>query len=447
MKVFALVGKPNVGKSTLYNRLAKKRLAIVHEQPGVTRDRNLAMINYKGFKFFLIDTGGFEPESKEAIPQKMREQSQLAVEEADGILFITEKDSGWTPQDEGIFEFLRRSQKPVYFAVNKIDSEKHEASMAEFYESGCGDIFPISAAHGRGIPDLLQAVAADFPEIVEGASETGADDEILSIAIVGRPNAGKSSLLNQFVGENKQIVHDSPGTTRDPVDHIYKYHGQSFRLIDTAGIRKKSRVSFVLDKYSMVAALKSIERADVVLLVIDAAEGVVEQDARIAGLILERGKAVILVINKWDLVEKDSKTMDKAKDDLRDKLSFVSFAPSLFISAKTGQRVHKIMEKVLEIQKEYQKRIQTSDLNQILQSILARHQPPSVGSRRVKLFYATQVATRPPTFIITSNAPNYIRESYHRFMMSQFRHFFGFEGTPIRIFWRDKNKRKLNEEA
>ena len=447
MKVFALVGKPNVGKSTLFNRLAKKKLAIVHEQPGVTRDRNLAMINYKGYRFLLIDTGGFEPESKEAIPQKMREQSQLAVEEADGIFFITEKDSGWTPQDQGIFDFLRRSQKPVYFAVNKIDSDKHEASLAEFYESGHGDIYPVSAAHGRGIQELLESVAADFPEISKATDETDSDSAIISIAIVGRPNAGKSSLLNQFIGENKQIVHESPGTTRDPVDHIYKYHGQTFRLIDTAGIRKKSRVSLVLDKYSMVAALKSIERANIVLLVIDATEGIVEQDARIASHIIERGKALMLIVNKWDLVEKDSKTMDRAKADLQDKLSFVSFAPSLFISAKTGQRVHKIMEKVLEIQKQYQKRIQTSDLNQILQSILARHQPPSVGRKRVKLYYATQVATRPPTFIVTSNSPRLIRDSYHRFLMSQFRHFFGFEGTPIRIFWRDKNKRQLKEEA
>jgi len=447
MKVFALVGKPNVGKSTLFNRLAKKKLAIVHEQPGVTRDRNMAMIDYKGYRFLLIDTGGFEPDSKEVIPQKMREQSQLAVEEADGIIFMTDKSSGWTPQDQGIFEYLRRSQKPVYFTVNKMDSDKHEASKAEFYESGVSEIFAISSAHGRGIKELLQAVALDFPDISDRSDDAVSDDEMMSIAIVGRPNAGKSSLVNQFIGENKQIVHESPGTTRDPVDHFYKYHGHTFRLIDTAGIRKKSRVSFVIDKYSMVAALKSIERANLVLLVIDATEGVVDQDARIASHIVERGKALILIVNKWDLIDKDSNTMKKTRESLDEKLAFVSFAPSLFVSAKTGQRIHTIMEKVLQIQDEYQKRIQTSDLNQILQSILARHQPPSVGRKRVKLFYSTQVATRPPTFIVTSNHPQSIRKSYHRFLMSQFRHFFGFEGTPIRIFWRDKNKSKLKEDA
>ena len=447
MKVFALVGKPNVGKSTLFNRLAKRKLAIVHEQPGVTRDRNMAMIDYKGFSFLLIDTGGFEPESKEIIPQKMREQSQLAVEEADGIIFVTDKSSGWTPQDQGIYEYLRRSQKPVYFSVNKMDSQKHEVSMAEFYESGVSEIFPISSAHGRGIPELLQSVAADFPDISDKSKPTEFDDQLTSIAIVGRPNAGKSSLLNRFIGENKQIVDETPGTTRDPVDHFYKYHGQIFRLIDTAGIRKKSRVSFVIDKYSMVAALKSIERANLVLLVIDATEGVVDQDAKIASYVVERGKALMLIVNKWDLVEKDANTMEKTKTELNTKLSFVDFAPYVFVSAKTGQRVPKIMETALQIFKEYQKRIQTSDLNQILQSILARHQPPSVGSRRIKLFYSTQVATRPPTFIITSNHPQYIRDSYHRFMMSQFRHFFGFEGTPIRIFWRNKNKSKLHEDV
>ncbi|MCP4750344.1 MAG: ribosome biogenesis GTPase Der [Proteobacteria bacterium] len=445
MKIFALVGKPNVGKSTLFNRLAKKRLAIVDEQPGVTRDRNMAVIDTKGYKFILIDTGGFEPESKEAIPRKMKEQSQLAVEEADGIVFLLDGRSGWTPQDQGIYDYLRRSEKPLYFTINKIDGDKQEQGTAEFYESGTSEIFPVSAEHGRGVTGLLEAMARDFPEISDNSKTDDGDDSIIAVSIVGRPNAGKSSLVNHFLGKTKQIVHEKPGTTRDPVDNYCKYHGQSIRLIDTAGIRRKSRVSLVVDKYSMIAALKSIERSDVVLLTIDATEGVVEQDARIAGYIVERGKSLVLVINKWDLVIKDNQTMDTMKQEIRDKLKFVDFAPMVFVSAKTGQRIPTILEKVLQVYREYSKRVQTSDLNNILQSIVARHTPPLTGRKVTKFYYTTQVATRPPSFIITSNFPDSINLSYRRFVTSQFRYFFGFEGTPIRIFWRDKSLKKTRK--
>ncbi len=446
MKIFALVGKPNVGKSTLFNRFAKKRLAIVHEQPGITRDRNTAIINYKGFSFILIDTGGFEPETREIIPQKMKEQSQLAIEEADGIIFLLDKHSGWTPQDQSIFDLLRKSKKPVYFAVNKIDSPKHEQEIAEFYESGCSEIFAISAEHGIGVYDLLESIRQDFPEISDDFSDGSEDEDITSVAIVGRPNAGKSSLVNQFLGQAKQIVHDEPGTTRDPVDNYCKHFGKSYRLIDTAGIRRKARVSFLVDKYSMVAALKSIERSDVVLLMIDATEGIVEQDARIAGYVLDRGKGIILIVNKWDLVEKDGKTMDEMKTDIRDKLKFLEFAPMIFVSAKTGQRVGKIFELVNEVNSECKKRIQTSDLNQIMQTVTARHTPPVKGGKRTKIFYSTQVSTRPPCFVISTNNPKAINSSYRRYIVKQFRYYFGFTGTPIRILWRDKTRKTSQEE-
>ena len=446
MKVFALVGKPNVGKSTFFNRLAKKRLAIVDETPGVTRDRNMSMIDYRGYQFLLIDTGGFEPDSKEIIPKKMKEQSQLAVEEADGIIFLLDKFSGWTHQDREIYDFLRRSEKPVYFAVNKIDHPNHEPDAAEFYESGAETVFAVSAEHGVGVPSLLEAMATDFPEIAGGKSEGEEDKDIISISFVGRPNAGKSSLVNHFIGKTKQIVDATPGTTRDPVDNYCRYHQQELKLIDTAGIRKKSRVSMKIDKYSMIAALKSVERSDVALMVIDATEGVVEQDARIAGYIVERGKALVLVVNKWDLIEKDGKTLDKMTQEIRDKLKFLDFAPIIFVSAKTGKRVSNILDKVMVVYKEFSKRIQTSDLNQILQSITARHTPPVTGGRATKLYYAAQVSVRPPTFMITSNYPKSVNLSYRRYVTAQFRHFFGFEGAPIRILWRDKSRKNPSEE-
>lgn len=447
MKVFALVGKPNVGKSTLFNRLSKKRLAIVDETPGVTRDRNMSMIDYKGYQFMLIDTGGFEPESKEIIPRKMKEQSQLAVEEADGIIFLLDKFSGWTHQDREIYEFLRRSEKPLYFAVNKIDHPNHEQEIAEFYESGTEQIFAVSGEHGVGVPTLLESMAEDFPEIIDKGTDSNEDKDTISISFVGRPNAGKSSLVNHFIGSTKQIVDDTPGTTRDPVDNYCRYHQQNLRLIDTAGIRKKSRVSMKIDKYSMIAALKSIERSDVALLVIDATEGVVEQDARIAGHVVERGKALILVVNKWDLIEKDGKTLDKITREIRDKLKFLDYAPIIFVSAKTGKRVSNILDKVQIVYKEFSKRIQTSDLNQILQSITARHTPPVTGRKATKLYYAAQVSVRPPTFMITANYPKSVNLSYRRYVIAQFRHFFGFEGAPIRILWRDRSKKNPNEDT
>lgn len=445
MKVFALVGRPNVGKSTLFNKFARKRIAIVNEKPGVTRDRNTAIIDYKGFHFVLVDTGGFEPKSTEAIPQKMKEQSQLAVEEADGIIFLLDRTSGWTPQDREIYEYLSRSNKPIYFAVNKVDSPKHEADSYEFYESGASEIFTISGEHAVGVLDMLDRISEDFPEIRDTAEKH--DDDILSISIVGRPNAGKSSLVNKLLGETKQIVDNTPGTTRDPIDNYLKYHKKDLRIIDTAGIRRKSRVSLLIDKYSMIAAIKCIERSDVTLLMIDATEGVVEQDARIASYILERGKALVIVVNKWDLVDKDSNTLEKMRDEIRDRMKFLEFAPIIFVSAKSGQRVPKILDQVFEVYEQFSKRVQTSDLNKIIQSVTARHYPPSKGAKKTKIFYSSQVSTQPPTFVISTNNPSAINTSYHRFIVGQLRYYFGFDGTPIKIFWRDKTNKNLPEES
>ena len=446
MKLFALVGKPNVGKSTLFNRLARKRLAIVDEKPGITRDRNTAFIDYKGHNFILVDTGGFEPDVKDGIPQKMREQSQLAVEEADAIIFMLDRLSGWTVQDQSIFNYLRSSTKPIYFVVNKVDGESHEMDTAEFFESGTEEIISISAAHGRGVMELLEKMGTSFPEIKK-ETENEPSTDMMAVAIVGRPNVGKSSLINCFLGKVKQIVHDAPGTTRDPVDNICRYYGNSIRLIDTAGIRKKSRVSQLVDRYSMIAAIKSIERSDVVLLMIDATAGVVEQDARIASYILERGRALIIVINKWDLVaDKNSTTLEKMRDNIRDKLDFINFSPLIFVSAKNGQRVPSILEKSIEVYQQYTKRIQTSDVNKILESMVARHTPPSKGSKKTRIYYGTQVAVKPPSFVFTSNNPAAINTSYQRFVVNQLRHFIGFEGTPVRIFWRDKSK-NIGEES
>jgi GTPase len=443
MKIFALVGKPNVGKSTLFNRLARRRIAIVNKTPGVTRDRNTEVINFKGFNFVLVDTGGFEPKSKEIIPQKMKEQSQLAVEEADGIIFLLDQESGWTNQDQDIYDYLRRSHKPIYFTVNKVDNPKHELKVAEFYESGVDQVFAISGEHGMGVVDLLEHISEDFPEINQLEEGLDQETDMLSVAIVGRPNAGKSSLTNHFLGKNKQIVDETPGTTRDPVDNICKFHGESIRLIDTAGIKRKSRVSLLIDKYSMIAAIKSIERSDVVLLTIDATEGIVEQDLRIAGYIVERGKALVIVINKWDLVEKDNKTLEKMREEVYLQMPFITFAPIVFVSAKSGQRVHAIMSKVKDVYQQYTKRIQTSDLNNIIQIMTERHTPPVKNGRATKIFYASQVSIKPPTFAIISNQPKAINISYQRYVMKQFRHYFSFEGTPLKIFWREKSK-KIN---
>jgi len=440
MKLFALVGKPNVGKSTLFNRLAQRQIAIVNDKAGTTRDRNLTLVDYKGMHFYLVDTGGFEPESKEVIPAKMREQSRLAVEEADAVIFMLDYQSGLTPQDIEVYDYLRRSKKPVYVAINKVDGDNHENNLGEFWEAGFEQLFPLSGAHGRGVMGLLEAMAEQFPEIQEESTEH--EEGVISIAIVGRPNAGKSSLTNYLIGEEKQIVHDEAGTTRDPIDCEFMYQKQRIRLIDTAGIRKKSKVSQLVDHYSMVGAVRSVDRADLALLVIDAADGVVEQDARIAGLVLDRGKALVLVVNKWDLVAKDSRTLDQVKEEIYYQLPFASHCPVVFVSAKTGQRVPQVLDQALLVDQENQKRIQTADLNRVLEVVTARHQPPTRQGRPNRIFYAAQVAIRPPSFTVHCSNPDAIPEDYKRFLLNQFRHHFGFQGCSLQIFWRSRKKKE-----
>ena len=437
MTVIAIVGRPNVGKSTLFNRFARKRAAIVTNQPGVTRDRNIIFVDYKGYAFTLIDTGGFEPGTKEILPKKMREQSQLAIEEADGIIFLLDREQGWNSQDAEIYEYLRKSNKCVYFTVNKVDSPKHELDLADFYASGVETIFSVSAEHALGVNHLLESISKDFPDLVQEKEKS--NEAILSVAIVGRPNAGKSSLVNCFLGENRHLVDAVAGTTRDPIDSILTCFGRKIRLIDTAGMRKKSKVSQKIETYSVVASLKSIERADVVLLIMDVHERAVDQDAKICNYITERGKAVILIANKWDLVKKDSNTLKKVREEIRTKLHFMEYSPILFVSAKSGQRLAKILEKVLKVYENYAKRFATSDVNRVLETILVRHQPPLRGGRKVKIFYASQVSSKPPTFVLKTNAPEKIPDSYKLFMENQFRHYFKLEGTPLRFYWRKRD--------
>jgi len=444
MKLIALVGKPNVGKSTLFNRLVGRRQAIVVPVAGLTRDRNIAQVERRGYRYLLMDTGGFEPEVKEGIRAKMKEQSQLAVEEADIILFVLDRLSGLTEQDKEIYHYLVQSGKPVYLVVNKVDGETHEAGTGEFYELGAKEIFTVSAEHGRGVNDLFDRLVEDHPDLAGDPAEE--EEERISIALLGRPNAGKSSLANAFLGHNKQIVDDEPGTTRDPVDNDFTFYGQKLKLIDTAGLKRKARVSLQVDHYSMVGAIRSIERCDVGILVIDATAGVVEQDARIGGYIEEAGKGVVIVVNKWDLVAKDSKTMHKMEEEIRAELQFLSFAPILFVSAKEGQRVPKVLEAAIRVFESCRKRVKTADCNKVLAEITVRHSPPGKAGRKTRLYYASQVSIRPPTFVVHTNDPDTIVESYRRYMVQQLRHYFGFEGTPIRVLWRDKNKKKEGEE-
>jgi len=443
MKLIALVGKPNVGKSTLFNRLVGRRQAIVGAQPGLTRDRNLATVDRRGYRYFLMDTGGFEPNVTEGMPAKMKEQSRLAVEEADVILFVLDRQSGLTEQDREIYRYLAQSGKSVYVVVNKVDGDNHEAGIGEFYELGAEEVFSVSAEHGRGVGDLFDTIALAHPDIE--SSEKKRDDELLSIALLGRPNAGKSSLSNAFLGTNKQIVDSTPGTTRDPIDNDFQFHGEQIRLIDTAGLKRKARVSQQVDHYSMVGSIRSIERCDVGVLVIDASLGVVDQDARIGGYIDQAGKGVVIVINKWDLVEKDSKSMKKMEEAVREKLEFLAYAPIVFVSAVNGQRVPKILEAAQKVFEQCKRRVSTSDFNRVLAEVTLRHSPPGKGARTTRLYYGSQVSTRPPTFVIHTNDPSALIESYKRFLVKQVRHYFGFEGTPLRIFWRDKNKSKQDE--
>ncbi|MDP2973024.1 MAG: ribosome biogenesis GTPase Der [Deltaproteobacteria bacterium] len=434
--ILAIVGRPNVGKSTLFNQIAGGKKAIVYNEPGVTRDRNYADVIWEKSSFTLIDTGGFEPVSKDRIFVQMREQCQLAMEEADVVLFVMDGKEGLTPSDKEIADILRRLNKPVFYIVNKIDGHQHEERAYEFYKLGVGRIFTLSAEHRYGLNELMDEVM----EVLPGAIEAEEDGNATKVAVLGRPNVGKSSLINRILGYKRVIVDEAPGTTRDAIDTRFERDGKGYTLIDTAGIRRKSRISLRLEKYSIIEALRTIDRCHVALLLLDSKEGVTDQDARIGGFIHEKGKGCILVVNKWDLIEKDSQTIVRFEKKIYEDLKYLSYVPILFISALTGQRVKKVLDTIDRVAEEAEKRIPTSPLNKALEGWVKRFPPPSYRTRQVKLNYITQVSVAPPTFLIYTNFPEGIHFSYERYLTNKMRETFGFKGVPIRLQFRKKRK-------
>lgn len=432
----AVVGRPNVGKSTLFNRLVGKRISIVEDTPGVTRDRIYADAEWLNYKFTLIDTGGIEPENPDIIASQMRRQAQLAVETADVILLLVDGREGLTAADYDVADMLRRSNKPVVLAVNKIDAQKFEESVYEFYNLGLGEPYSISAAQGLGLGDMLDAICANFDAIAEDAAT-----DTLHIAVVGKPNVGKSSLVNALLGEERSIVSDIPGTTRDAIDTPFWAEGKACLLIDTAGIRRKRAVEDAsIERYSVIRSLAAVRRADVVLFVCDASEPLSEQDVKIAGYVHEEGKACVCIVNKWDVVEKDTHTMDKRRKELQTDLAFMDYVPFLFLSALTGQRVQKVMAQVFDVYAQSVRRITTGALNDVLNEAVTMTEPPAQSGKRLKLYYSTQVAVQPPTFVIFVNDATLIHFSYRRYLENYLRKTFGFSGTPIRILFRERGK-------
>lgn len=427
----ALVGRPNVGKSTLFNRLIEEPLAIVEDLPGTTRDRIYADAEWGGIIFVFIDTGGLVPDSADDLEASVRGQVQIAIDEAEVIIFLVDVKEGVTASDLEIAHLLRRSSKPVLLAVNKADNESRRQEAMEFYELGLGDPFPISALHGAGTGDLLDALLKAAP------SETWDEPtEGTRIAIVGRPNVGKSSLLNAILGRQRMIVSETPGTTRDAVDSVIDWNEEQVTLIDTAGIRRRGRVEPGIERYSVMRALRAIQRADVALLLLDATEGVTEQDAHIAGYVVDEAKGLVIVVNKWDLVEKDTYTVQEYTFEIRRALKFVSYCPLVFVSATSGQRVKQAIDVALDVQQARSIRIPTGELNRLVGDVVARHAPPSKRGKRLKIYYATQIGVAPPSFVFFVNDPELVHFSYERYLENQLREAYGFEGSPLRITFR-----------
>lgn len=437
--VVAIVGRPNVGKSTLFNALAGEMISIVKDTPGVTRDRIYVDVSWLDREFTLVDTGGIEPESKDVILSQMREQALIAIETADVIVFMTDVRQGLVDADAKVADMLRRSHKPVLLVVNKVDSfDKFMPDVYEFYNLGIGDPHPISAASRLGIGDMLDEIIALFPEGSAGQTQ----DDRPRIAIVGKPNVGKSSIINRLLGENRVIVSDIAGTTRDAIDTPVRYHGREYVLIDTAGLRRKNKIKEELERYSIIRTVTAVERADVVLMVIDAAEGITEQDAKIAGIAHERGKGIIVVVNKWDMVEKDTHTLREFEGRIRQTLSYLSYAEMVFISAKTGQRLHRLYEMIDLVIENQTMRVATGVLNEIMSEAVAMQQPPSDKGKRLKLYYITQVAVKPPTFVIFVNDKELMHFSYTRYIENKIREAFGFYGTSLKFIIRQRKDKE-----
>ena len=437
--IVAIVGRPNVGKSTLFNVLAGEMISIVKDTPGVTRDRIYAEVSWLNHNFTMIDTGGIEPDSKDIILSQMREQAQIAIDTADVIIFLTDVKQGLVDSDSKVADMLRRSGKPVVLVVNKVDNfDKFAADVYEFYNLGIGAPMPISAASRLGIGDMLDEVTKHFPEH-SGEEE---EDERPRIAIVVKPNVGKSSIVNKLLGKNRVIVSDIAGTTRDAIDTAIKYNGMEYVFIDTAGLRRKNKIKEELERYSIIRTVTAVERADVVLMVIDATEGVTEQDAKIAGIAHERGKGVIIVVNKWDAIEKNDKTMYEFEKSVRNTLSYMPYAEIMYVSAMTGQRLTKLYEMIDVVMENQTLRVATGVLNEIMAEAVAMQQPPSDKGKRLKLYYITQVSVKPPTFVIFVNDKELMHFSYTRYLENKIREAFGFKGTSLKFFIRERKEKE-----
>lgn len=436
--IVAVVGRPNVGKSTLFNALAGENISIVKDTPGITRDRIYVDVTWLNQTFTLIDTGGIEPDSNDVILSQMRRQAEIAMDTADVIIFLVDVKQGLVDADAKVADMLRRCHKPVVLVVNKVDSfNKYMADVYEFYNLGIGDPHPISAVNRMGLGDMLEEVTSHFDKVVEEEEE----DERTRVAIVGKPNVGKSSIINKLLGEDRLIVSDIAGTTRDAVDTEVTFNGKEYVFIDTAGLRRKNKIKEDLEHYMIVRTVGAVEKADVVVLVIDATEGVTEQDAKIAGVAHDRGKAVIVVVNKWDAVEKNDKTIYEHTNKIKDTLSFMPYAELLFVSAKTGQRLPKLFETIDMVSENHAMRVQTGVLNEIMTEAVAMQQPPADKGKRLKLYYITQASVKPPTFVIFVNDKELMHFSYTRYIENQIRETFGFKGTPLRFIIRERNEK------